>query len=191
MCTVLFPENELRFGDAEDGAEVTVERCVTGGLTLTGVGNLTISDSVVDAGRGNVALRADTGGLMLDRVTVGGTVSARALEASEVIFTEDVEVADRFQGCVRYSRVTTDSVLPRTYRVTLDTPLRFVSTNRHDPAFRRLHERCDALVRRGAENGSEMGAFSETHLAQRYEAFTRRLNEYTPAGLVTGIIRRD
>lgn len=191
MCTVLFPENELRFGDPASGAEVTVERCVTGGLNLTGVGALSVSDSVVDAGRGNPALTAATGSVMLDRVTVGGTVSARVLEASEAIFTEDVNVADRFQGCVRYSRVTSDSVLPRTYRVTIDTPLRFVSTNRHDPAFRRLHERCDALVRRGAENGSEMGAFSETHLAQRYEAFTRRLNEYTPAGLVTGIIRRD
>jgi hypothetical protein len=43
----------------------------------------------------------------------------------------------------------------------------------------------------GAEDGSEMGAFHDVHLALRYEGYRRRLEESTPAGLMTGIIRLD
>jgi hypothetical protein len=36
-----------------------------------------------------------------------------------------------------------------------------------------------------------MGAFHDVRLAQRYEGYRRRLEESTPAGLMTGIIRLD
>jgi hypothetical protein len=113
------------------------------------------------------------------------------LEASEALFDGHVSVEDRFRGCVRYSRVTSGSTLPRVHRVAWDTPLRLVSRNRRDPAWWRLREDCDAAISRGAENGSELGAFSLTQLAERMEGFERRLGEFTPAGLVTGIIRID
>jgi hypothetical protein len=118
-------------------------------------------------------------------------VRVRAIEASEVIFDGRVEVEDRFRGCVRYSRVTSDSTLPRVHRIAVGTPVRVVSRNRRDPAWWRLREDCDPAIGRGAENGSEMGAFSQTMLGQRLESFARRLGEYTPAGLVTGIVRID
>ena len=80
---------------------------------------------------------------------------------------------------------------PRVHRVAFDTPVRVVSRNRRDPAWWRLREDCDAAIVRGAEQGSEQGAFGLTQLAQRMSGFERRLAEFTPAGLVTGIVRID
>ena len=44
---------------------------------------------------------------------------------------------------------------------------------------------------RGAENGSELGAFAQTQAAARLAGFERRLAEFTPAGLATGVVRID
>ena len=92
---------------------------------------------------------------------------------------------------MRYSRVPTGSMLPRMHRVAFDTPVRVVSRNRRDPAWWRLRADCAAAISRGAENGSEIGAFGLTQLAERMAGYERRLDEFTPVGLVTGIIRID
>lgn len=189
LCSVLEAEAAIEFPDVADGARVTLRRCETGALTLLGTGDLTIADSIVDARP--TALRVPEGELTLDRVSVGGDVRARILRASEVIFDGDVEVEDRFHGCVRFSRVASGSVLPRIHRVAWDTPIRVVSRNRRAPAWWRLHEDCDPAIARGAENGSEMGAFATTQVAARRAGLERRLLEFTPAGLVSGIIRTD
>lgn len=190
LCSVLDAGNELVFADLESGSEVAVQRCETAGLVLAGAGVLNVADSIVDA-RPGTALRAPAGEVVLDRVSVGGDVAVRVLEASEVIFDDLVEVEDRFRGCVRYSRVTAGSTLPRVHRVAVDTPVRVVSRNRRDAAWWRLRADCAPAISRGAESGSEMGAFGLTQLAERMAGFERRLGEFTPAGLVTGIIRID
>ena len=190
LCSVLWAENRLEFADLPTGTEVTVTRCETAGLALAGDGLLTVADSIVDAQPG-VALRAPAGDVVLDRVSVGGETLVRVLEASEVIFDGAVTVEDRFRGCVRYSRVPAGATLPRVHRIAWDTPLRVVSRNRRDPAWWRLREDCDPAISRGAENGSELGAFSLTQLSERMGGFERRLGEFTPVGLVTGIIRID
>jgi hypothetical protein len=183
----------LRFdltGAAEDD-RVEIDHSLTGGLVLVGNGGLVITDSVVDAGAGAAAITADEGEVHLERSTVVGEVECRVIHASETIFEADVTVTDRFRGCVRYSRVTSASVLPRIHRVVEDVPLAFVSRSRHDPAHVRLAANADRRVLAGAEDGSEMGAFHDVYLALRYEGYRRRLEESTPAGLVTGIIRLD
>jgi hypothetical protein len=114
-----------------------------------------------------------------------------------------VAIRDRFRGadddplggCVRYSAVMPNSVLPRRHHVVVETPakrkVRFVSRERHDPAHARLSTDADRSIVRGAEDGSEMGAFHHVRLAQRWEALVRRFDEFTPAGLETGLIRLD
>jgi len=190
LVSVLGAGIELELADLPSGTHATVRRCETGGLVLAGAGVLAVSDSIVDANPG-VALRAPVGEVELDRVSVGGEVRVRVIEASETIFDGHVRVQDRFHGCVRYSRVPAYSTLPRVHRVAFDTSVRVVSRNRRDPAWWRLRADCDPAIARGAENGSEMGAFSSTQLAERMAGFERRLAEFTPAGLVTGVIRID
>ena len=190
LCTLLHAGNRLTFADLADGTDVSVTFCQTAGLELAGAGVLRIADSIVDA-RPGLALRAPTGAIELDRVSVGGEVETRVLEASEAIFEGLVTVEDRFHGCVRYSRVTTGSTLPRVHRVVFDAPVRVVSRNRRDAAWWRLRADSAPSISRGAESGSEMGAFGLTQTAERMAGYERRLGEFTPAGLVTGIIRID
>lgn len=182
---------------ADGDAEVEVFRCMTGLLSLTGPGMVRVSDSVLDAS-GRVLLMTQ-GTCELDRVTVlsqgaglGGLPPSevRVLEATHAIFNHKVAVQDRFQGCIRYSRVEAGSVLPRKHRVT-QVPARFVSRDRADPAYARLAPDCAKEIVRGAEDGSEMGAFHGVRLGQRQDALLRRLVDFTPAGLVTGIVRMD
>jgi hypothetical protein len=185
----------LRFdltGAAEDD-RVEIDHALMAGLELEGTGRLQIRDSVIDAREvaGDMAITADEGEVHLERTTLAGEVACRVIHASETIFNDDVMVTDRFRGCVRYSRVTSASVLPRIHRVVEDVALAFESRNRHDPAHVRLSASADRRVLAGAEDGSEMGAFHDVHLALRYEGYRRRLEESTPAGLMTGIIRLD
>jgi hypothetical protein len=189
LCSLLHPENQLAL-ELSDHAEATFLLCELAGLHAIGPGRMTLHDCIVDAGA-NSALRSDGGQIALDRSTVGGPVFAQELHASEVIFDDAVLVADRFHGCVRFSRVSSDSVLPRMHRCAVGVRVAYVSLDRHDPAWRRLRADADARIARGAENGSEMGAFSATRHAERLSAFELRQREYTPAGIVTGTIRLD
>ena len=59
------------------------------------------------------------------------------------------------------------------------------------PAHARLAPRTDRAVLRGAEDGAEVGAFHDTHAALRMDGLIRRLEESTPAGLITGFLSRD
>jgi hypothetical protein len=190
LCTVLFAENLVEFADPGTGTSVHVARCETAGLSLAGTGVLAVEDGIVDA-RPDVALGAPEGEVELERVSVGGEVHVRRLEASEVIFDGRVHVQDRFHGCVRYSRVQSFSTLPRVHRVAWDTPVLLVSRNRRDPAWWRLRAEAQAPLARGAENGSELGAFGLNRLTERLSGFERRLVQFTPAGLVTEVIRVD
>jgi hypothetical protein len=193
LCSVLTPHARLGFADAPRGTHVEVTLCETAGLVLLGAGTLVITDSVVEVERQpaglSEAVRADAGELTLERVSVGGDVLVRALEASETIFDGAVVVEDRFRGCVRYSRVPDRATLPRLHRVAVGTPIRLVSNHRRDPAWWRLRADADPAIARGAESGSEMGAFGLLRSAERMAGFEQRLTEFTPAGLVSGIVR--
>ena len=188
LTTVLHAENTIESTVPPQGGDVTVWRCQTAGLRLTGPGSLAVADSIVDAG-GAPAVSAETGRVELTRVSVGGPVTARELSADSVIFDDDVEVQDRFVGCVRYSRVTATSVLPQVHRVAVDVPLRLLSRNRRDPGWWRLREDCDRAVVAGAPDGGELGAFGSAQLSARLAGFRQRLEEFTPAGLAVGVIR--
>lgn len=188
LTTVLHAENTIACTAPEPGGEVSVWRCQTAGLQLAGPGALAVRDSIVDAGEG-AAVRVDTGRAELTRVSVGGAVTARELSADNVIFDGDVEVQDRFVGCVRHSRVRGTSILPQVHRVAVDVPLRLLSRNRRDPGWWRLREDCDPAIAAGAPDGGELGAFGSAQLTARLAGFRRRLDEFTPAGLAVGIIR--
>ena len=192
LCTWLSTGTPFLFA-APPGREVAVDvfRCLTGGLELRGPGKLQVRDSVVDAGTGASALLVPEGLCELARVTVLGGTEVRVLEASEVIFDGPVKVEDRFHGCARYSRVPEGAVLPRRHRVVEGVAVRFVTRDPFDPAYARLAEDCEPAIAWGAEDGSELGAFHHVRLPQRLQALARRLTEYTPAGLTTGITRLD
>jgi hypothetical protein len=83
---------------------------------------------------------------------------------------------------------------PRRHRCQPDLsggePLRplFTSERYGTPAYGRLSDACPPEIRRGADDGSEMGVFHDLYEPQREDSLRARLAEYTPAGTDAGII---
>lgn len=194
FCTILDDDNSLRFVPrAGTLPSVELFRSVTGPLLLVGGGRLDVDSSIVQSLVGGFAITSPIGteGMVtLRHATIDGRVECLELEASDSICHALVEVHNRFRGCIRYSRVSEGSILPSRHKVSFDKA-EVLSRDRSDPAFQRLSGRALRSITTGAENGSEMGAFNSTHLARIYEGLRRRLEEHTPAGLVTGLVRMD
>ena len=55
------------------------------------------------------------------------------------------------------------------------------------PAYGQLAAGCADEIRRGADDGAEMGAFHDLYQPQREDSLRARLAEYTPAGTDAGI----
>lgn len=154
----------------------------------------------------------------LERVTVWGSVYLKELDlASEVIFNDTLTVQRQQEGCVRFSYVPSGSVTPRRYRCQPDLALlkeaqelgltsvedltqaqkdlvqarirpAFTSERYGDPGYAQLGLNCAGEIRTGAEDGSEMGAFSLLKQPQREANLRLRLEEYLPFGLEAGFI---
>jgi hypothetical protein len=64
----------------------------------------------------------------------------------------------------------------------------FKAVNYGSPFYAQSHLGCPVQIRTGAEDGSEMGAFSQLKQPQRESNLKIRLREYLPFGLEAGII---
>jgi hypothetical protein len=62
----------------------------------------------------------------------------------------------------------------------------FTSTRYGDPAYTQLSLQCAPQIRRGAADGSEMGAFHDLRQTQRQDNLFHALQEYLPYGLEAG-----
>lgn len=153
----------------------------------------------------------------LERCTLLGSTSLRMVRlATEVIFDGLVLTERRQEGCVRFSYVPPGSETPRRYRcqpelaerIALDeagpltaveaTALRtrirtrvrpdYTSENYPDPAYCQLTRRAAVEISAGAEDGSEIGAWSHLKQPQREANLRLRLEEYLPFGLEAGLI---
>ncbi|MFN0245407.1 MAG: hypothetical protein ACKV2T_00780 [Kofleriaceae bacterium] len=185
LSTIATEGLALHASEPTSGAHLVVDRAITGPLSLISAGQIFATRSITDA------IVTDRGTTNIDRTTIFGTLDTNILEASESIFVGLVTVLDRFHGCIRFSRVETGSVLPARHRVVEGVTVRFTSIDRNDAAYARLAESCDARIQFGAADGAEKGAFHDELWSVRREAVARRLTEYTPAGLVSGLIRMD
>ncbi|MFC7310410.1 hypothetical protein ACFQVC_40140 [Streptomyces monticola] len=162
-----------------------------------------IRDSVLDStGSDREALSAPDcrhahAVLHAHRTTVIGEVHTHAVEIAEnSVFTGRLHVARRGIGCVRFSYVPPGSRTPRRHRCQPDLagpgeaarvrPL-FVSERYGTPWYGQLADRCAEEIRRGAEDGAELGAFHELYRPQREDSLRARLAEYVPAGTDAGI----
>ncbi|MGP4047402.1 hypothetical protein [Streptomyces sp. 2A115] len=135
--------------------------------------------------------------LHLHRTTVIGEIHTHAVKIAEnSVFTGRLHVARRGIGCVRFSYVPSGSRTPRRYRCQPDLagsgqasrvrPL-FASQRYGTPWYGLLADRCAEEIRRGAEDGAELGAFHDLYRPQREDSLRARLAEYTPAGTDAGI----
>lgn len=169
-----------------------------------------IRDSVLDAtspereALGSPDWRVAHARLTVARSTVFGRVQAHAIDLAEnSIFEGRVEVARRQLGCMRFCYVTPHSRTPRRFNCQPDLaeqaadPVtaeisrvrpRFDDVRYGTPTYCRLAGSCAEEIKRGAEDGSEMGVFHDLFQPQREANLRARLDEYTPAGTDAGVI---
>ncbi|MGW2720114.1 hypothetical protein [Streptomyces sp. NPDC001492] len=157
-----------------------------------------LRDSILDAtGHDREALSAPDcrhahAVLHVHRTTVIGEVHTHAVEIAEnSVFTGRLHVARRGIGCLRHSYVPAGSRTPRRHRCQPDLtpgvrPL-FTAVRYGTPWYGQLADRCPEEIRRGADDGAEMGAFHDLYRPQREDGLRARLAEYTPAGTDAGI----
>jgi len=192
------------------GVQVAIQRSIIGAVTAHELATVTISDSIVDASdQSAVAYSASSGpsgggALTLDGCTVIGRVHASLLTlVSNSILLARLDKNDNWngplwadrqqQGCVRFSYLPRKSIIPRSFEcveedgINPDPLFASLRYGDSDPGYGKLLASTDDKIRRGADDGGEMGAFHFVLAPQREDDLRVRMQEYLPAGLEFGI----
>ncbi|WP_433727413.1 hypothetical protein ACQP2Y_12335 [Actinoplanes sp. CA-051413] len=130
------------------------------------------------------------------RCTVFGAVRSHGAGLVEnCILGGPVRIARRQSGCVRFCWLQPGSRTPPRFHCEPELSgepervlPRYTSTRYGTPGYAQLDLACAPEIRRGAEDGSELGAFHDLFQPQREDNLRLRLAEYTPAGSDAGLI---
>ena len=122
----------------------------------------------------------------MERVTVFGQLDVERLWATETLVTGMVDVTDTQQGCFRFSAAPAGSRLPRPYHTyeLLDPGPIFTSDVFGQPGYAQLSQAAPRELLHGAENGSEIGAFSSLLNPIKLDSLRAKIDEYMPFGLI-------
>ena len=194
---------------------VTIDRSIAGGIRADRDAPVRIVDGILDAtAEDGVAFanpddQDDFGGtLRLDQVTAIGRIKAEALQlvSNTILLAElpagidplawpgPVVARRRQDGCVRFSYVPPGSRTPRRYRSQPEReadaarvePI-LTSSRYGDPGYCQLADATSPLVREGADDESELGAFHHLYLHRREAHLRTRLDEHLRFGLEAGV----
>ena len=149
---------------------------------------LLICESIVDGSQTSdgIAISNMFGRVVLEGSTVFGNLNAAMLDASNSVVDGVINVVNNQDGCFRFS-ATVDAPgvrLPPRYRdyVGRIPPAFFNSSRFGDPQYAQLSLVAPEAITTGAENGSEMGAFSHLLNPIRLNSIRAKVDEYGPAG---------
>ncbi len=194
------------------GVSVFIERSIMGALRAVSESTVELVDSIVDATNIEAVVFADIDGndpgaaLSASACTMIGKIHARKFGTiSNCILLSRLSVPDDWDaavwaerkqtGCVRFSFLPFDSIVPRRYRCQPDSietsrslSPRFTSLNYADAAYAQLSMFTAEEIWRGADDESEMGAFHHLYAPQRDRNLRIRLAEYLRVGLEAGLI---
>lgn len=196
--------------------QVEIDSCIIGGLRVVSDNtHVQITNSIVDATAETLVVYsapadelAPGGPLHIENSTIIGKVHTTEVElASNTIFLASLAKADswlplsaavlsdrRQAGCVRFSYLPPESIVPRRYycqptsgKDALRVRPQFTSLRYGDPGYCQLSQRCAFEIRQGADDEAEMGAFHNLYQPQRETNLRVRLDEYLRFGLEAGI----
>jgi len=199
--------------EENSNVELIVDRSICGPIEISGLSSsIILNESLMDAEEDKEAIAAENSPTRIDRCTILGASRFRRLEASNTIFTEEVTVKQRQEGCVRFSYLPHDSLSPRRFHCQPDMALAearaeygaalsaeermtiknrlipaFTSIHYGDPGYGQLSIESAREIRTGADDGSEMGVFGILQQPQREANLRAALEEYLRFGLEAGI----
>ncbi len=169
---------------------LVIESSIMGPIRIEGNGyveKIVIKDSIIHSIDSSVpALTLPDAELHLERISVIGDISAQNLWATDSLIFGTGDIFDTQSGCFRFSAAKKNSRLPRQYRnVWIEKmPALFTSTRYGNPGYLQLTENTPDSIARGAENGSEMGAYNTLINPIKYEGLRSKVEEYMPFGLL-------
>jgi hypothetical protein len=189
------------------GLEIVVQKSIVGSLWVNQLAAASISDSIVDAvDPAAVAYAAGPnqpgGALTLQGCTIIGKIYASLLSlVSNSIAWAKLAPVDSWkaplwairkqEGCARFSYIPAGSITPREFQCVEqgpESPLPlFYSLRYGDPAYAKFSPLADDAIRRGADDGGEMGAFHFLLAPLRETDLRVRLREFMAVGLEFGI----
>jgi hypothetical protein len=196
----------LRLEVAGNIRNLIIDRSITGPIALRGAGlveKITIQDSIlqsiapaalqsidpatlqlVDPAAGAINLPLSSADIF--RTTIFGAVSLERLNASEALITGPAMVTDTQNGCFRFGAALAGSRVPHPYESHFikDVDHYFTSRRFGDPGYAQLSETAPQGLLSGAENGSEIGAFSGLINPIRFDGLRAKVDEYLPFGLL-------
>lgn len=175
--------------------ELIVDRSIITGISLDGgaLAALHIRDSIVASTSPTIKLDLPATELTIERSTLAVETIGLRITATEILAQKPITVADHQQGCVRFSIVAPLSHIPAPYPNALAEvfPHYFVSTRFGDPGFYVLSESTPAAVVRGAESGSEIGAYSRLLNPLKLDSVRSKIHEFMPIGRIAAFIREN
>jgi hypothetical protein len=194
---------------AANAIALTATNSILGAIRSNPLATVSLANCVVDAtDPGSTAYEtsdetSSSGGaaLTMNGCTMVGRIHASVLQyVSDCIFWASGDrrgtsglVADRRQqGCVRFSFLPFRAVVPAQYQCVQQAvagvfPV-FVTTRYGQPGYLKLMACTDDSIRRGADDGSEMGVYHFVMAPQRESDLQIRLQECVPVGMEFGIV---
>lgn len=182
--------------------QLIIDRCILGPIAtrLKGeVQTVEAGDSIIQGLGTNLAINLTSGQVQLSRCSVLGQALLHRLYASECILDDKITVENTQDGCVRFSAWSTGSILPRQYesvQIAPGAPL-FTTRNFGQPGYCQLQASVDsaiidgaagASISAGAQNGSEMGAYSRDKNPIKERSLLIKYQEFMPLGLAPVIV---
>jgi hypothetical protein len=197
------------------GLGVVIEKSILGGIRVSELVTVSLCDSIVDATAKTEVAYAAVGGtgaggaLTLTGCTIVGQVYATLLAlVSNSIVWAALSEADLWvsppsrrpaplsterkqEGCVRFSFLPAGSVIPRQFECVTEAPGSpqpvFIALRYGNPSYGKLFASTTDEVRKGADDGGEMGVFHFVLAPLRESDLRTRIQEYIPVGLEYGI----
>jgi len=141
------------------GTALELDQVITGPVkTSANVAVATLNDTAVQNTAGATALDAAVTAVSLEHVTVVGNTLAQTLMASNAILFGTVTLGDAANSCFRYSCYPKEVTGMKLFRCTTLLPI-FSSFQFGHPAYLGLSVNTPAALRRGGEEGGEMGVW--------------------------------
>jgi hypothetical protein len=180
--------------------KLVIENSIVGPIIVDPAAELThleIRDSIVDGQKSAApVVSVPSGQVTMRRVTVFGEMEMEWLDASEVLITGFTNVTNTQAGCFRFSAVierqdplnplSLHSRVPHPYESHFVRDFNDTFTSRvfGQPGFAQLAESAPMFLQRGAENGSEIGAFSSLLNPIKFDSLRAKVEEFAPFGLL-------